>query len=334
MPTRFASASFTTLLFAVALAAGAALPGVARAEGAPAPTPVPRVTVEGVAPPKMVQEQAQAFTKAYAATTAELGQIARWRDPICVQVIGLTPEVAAKVEKRIEDVGQAVGLRVMNPGCSPDLEIVFTDKPQVLMDGVARRREPLLGYFHRHDGAKLKAVTRPIQAWYVTSTAGGAGNTAGTVFAYYESTGLVPKIPIQQYRDVTDDPSVQGPAGCGDAPHFTVCLRSLIKNVLVVADANRLKGQDVGLLSDYIAMLALSQPRSLDGCNSLPSVIDLFAPSPCPGRDVPDGLTPADAAYLTSLYQADPQATLAFQQGDIAERMTSILVKASAADRK
>jgi hypothetical protein len=321
------------LVSCAALLAAAANPAVA-ADAAPGPTAVPSVTVQGQAPPKMIQEEAQAFTRSYPAPTAELGQIARWRDPVCVQVFGLAPDVAAKIRARVENVASAVGLKVEAPGCRADVEIVFTDKPQSLMDGVARKREPLLGYFHRQDRSKLKAVSRPIQAWYVTSTAGGAGNTTGTVFAYYETTGGIPLIPIQQFRDVLDDPSVIGPTGCGDSPHFTVCLRALIKNVLVVADSTRLQGRDAGLLSDYIAMLALSQPRSLDGCNSLASVIDLFAPSGCEGRNIPDGLTPGDAAYLTALYQSDPQAKLAFEQGDIAGRMAKILINAGAVDKK
>jgi hypothetical protein len=249
-------------------------------------------------------------------------------------VFGLAPEAAARMKARVENVGGAVGLTVDKAGCRANIEIVFTGAPQTLMDGVARKREPLLGYFHRQDRGKLKTVTRPIQAWYVTSSAGGAGNTTGTVFAYYETTGGIPLIPIQQFRDVLDDPSVVGPTGCGDSPHFSVCLRSLIKNVLVVADSSRLQGRDAGLLADYISMLALSQPRSLDGCNSLASVIDLFAPSSCEGRAVPDGLTPADAAYLTALYQSDPQAKLAFEQGDIADRMAKILIRAGAADTR
>jgi hypothetical protein len=282
----------------------------------------------------MIQDEARAFTRAYAAPTSELNQIARWRDPLCVQVFGLAPEVAARIKARVENVGDAVGLEADKPGCKANVEIVFTPKPQALMDGVARKRETLLGYFHRQDRAKLKTVTRPVQAWYVTSSAGGAGNTPGAAFAFYETTGGIPLIPIQRFRDVIDDPSVIGPTGCGDSPHFTVCLRALIKNVLIVADSGRLQGRDASLLADYISMLALSQPRSLDGCSGLPSVIDLFAPSSCEGRAVPDGFTPADAAYLTALYASDPEARLAFEQGDIAGRMAKILINAGAIQKK
>jgi len=86
--------------------------------------------------------------------------------------------------------------------------------------------------------------------------------------------------------------------------------------------------RSLGLLADYVTMLALSQPRALGQCNALPSITDLFAP--CPGRPAPTGLTPADAAYLTALY---PQKGAGPQYGDeslVAERMARILSGAKA----
>ncbi|MEI9890004.1 MAG: hypothetical protein WDN45_04615 [Caulobacteraceae bacterium] len=288
------------------------------------------VTVAGVSRPKAIQEQTRRFTDAYAAATPQLGQIARWRDPVCVEVEGLLADLDANVRARVEDVAKAVGRHVETGGCRANIEIVFTEKPQLLMDGVARTRENLLGYYHRHDHAKLKAITRPIQAWYVTSTLGGGGNTNGAVFAYLETSGGVGGLPIQVQREVIDDPSHMSPTGCGDNPNFTACLQGVFKNVLVVADANQLKGKDIGLLSDYVVMLALSQSRQPDACGELPSVMDLFAASACPGRDPPQGLTPADAAYLTALYQADPEAKLLGQKGDISGRMARMLIADSA----
>ena len=102
--------------------------------------------------------------------------------------------------------------------------------------------------------------------------------------------------------------------------------------MFIVADSKTLEGKDVGLVADDLVMLALSQPKSLDGCTALPSVIDVFAKAPCPGRDPPDGLTPADAAYLTALYSADLEAGKAFELGDISGRMAKILIKANAAE--
>jgi hypothetical protein len=81
-------------------------------------------------------------------------------------------------------------------------------------------------------------------------------------------------------------------------------------------------------VTDYLSLLALAQPRSLDGCTALPSVIDLLG-SACRDRGAPDGLMPADAAYLTSLYAANLEANRAGEEGDIASRMASILTKAN-----
>ena len=129
-------------------------------------------------------------------------------------------------------------------------------------------------------------------------------------------------------RGVIDDPDQVSPPGCADAPQIRSCRRSLLSNVFVVADAKALQGRDAGLIADYVVMLTLAQPRSLDGCNSLASVIDLLARSACPGHEAPTGLTPSDAAYLTSLYKADLETRRNFAEADISDRMAQLLIKA------
>jgi hypothetical protein len=57
-------------------------------------------------------------------------------------------------------------------------------------------------------------------------------------------------------------------------------------------------------------------------------VIDLLGPS-CRDRGAPNGLMPADAAYLTSLYAANLEANREGEEGDIESRMASILTKAN-----
>jgi beta-lactamase regulating signal transducer with metallopeptidase domain len=284
-------------------------------------TRIGAVTVRAPPSPAEVRKQTRSFVGSFAAATVKIDQIARWRDPLCVQVAGLVPGEAAEVKARVEDVAKAVGRSVLQPGCRPNVEIVFADRPQGVLDAVAARREPVLGYDHRREAKALKAVTRPIQAWYVTATEGG-GATVG-------NPGVVlGGFPAQTLGRLVDDPDSWPPTGCADSPRFSSCRQSVFDNVLVVVDSGRVRDKSLGLVSDYVAMLALSQPKSLDGCNALPSVTDLFAAA-CPGRDAPDGLTPADAAYLTALYAADPQANKAGQQSEIAWRMAKILVSAN-----
>jgi hypothetical protein len=275
------------------------------------------VTVEAPSTPKIIMRQSWDFTLAFgAAGNPEVDQIDRWWEPVCVQVSGLTAAQQAMIKARIEDVAQAVGLPRARKGCQANVEIVFTDRPQAVMDGVYRRREQLLGYYHRHDGKQLKTVKHPVQAWYVTATR-ALGDRFGALYGINQPTS----------GEVIDDQDNRSPA-CASSP-FSVCADGLFKNVLVVADTKALEGQDAGLLSDYLVMLTLTRPRALDRCNSLPSVLEVLAPGACPhGR--PDGLTPGDAAFLTALYKADLSAKKNFAESDVSDRMAAILIKAAA----
>ncbi len=265
--------------------------------------------------------QAFDFVDAFAAPTPKINQIARWSGSVCVQVTGLAPDKASVIQGRVEDVAKAVGLKITPAGCKPNIQIVFSGEPQKVIDDVFAKNEVLLGYYHRSD-RNLRVVTQPIQAWYATATAGGAGPNAGMAFSAASSdVGSTGVQGGQTLNAVLDSPDSHPPTGCGDS-HFSACLRSVFENVLVVVDLKKVK-QNVGVISDYVTVLALAQPRSLEGCKALPSITDLFAS--CPGRAAPDQLTPADAAYLTALYQIDPEAKKAVQQGDLANRMTKML---------
>ncbi len=303
--------------------------GAGMAQSAAAPTTVAPVTVQAPAKPKVVEKQAHSFVESHAAVpNPEVGQFGRWRDPVCVEVVGLpSADDAATIKRRIESVARAVGLPAARPRCTANVEIVFSDQPQRVMDRVAERREYLLGYHHVHEHDRLKAVTRPIQSWYVTASQGNGFGVGPLVFSE------VP-ISIQNRTKVIDDPDNAPPVGCANSRISSSCLQSEFANVFIVADSKALNGKDAGLVADDMVMLALSQPRSLAGCEALPSVLDVFATPPCPGREAPDGLTPADAAYLTALYATDLEAKKAVEQSDIAGRMARILVKANAPGRQ
>jgi hypothetical protein len=318
MPHRLASlltASALTFAASAALAQSAPVRSAAGVSAAPPALAVAPLTVQGVAPPKMIERESDDFVhKLTVAPNPEVDQIDRWRDPVCVEVLGVQADQAALIKTRIESVAGSLGLPKTSANCSANVEILFTGRPQAMMDAVAQRREQLLGYYYRHDGVHLKTVTRPIQAWYVSATVG--------------SSSYPTNFPWR--LEIRDDQDNQVPTGCGNSHIFTVCLQSVLKNVLVVADSKAVEGKDAGMVADYLAMLTLAQPKSLDGCNALASVIDAFAKSACDGREAPQGLTPGDAAYLTALYQADPEATKWSQQADIAGRMAKILIKANA----
>lgn len=313
-------------LTATAALAQAAPAGPAANQAASSPgTTVAPVTVTS-SKTGVVERQSYAFVKSHSAPDQpEIGQFGRWRDPVCVEVVGLPQEdEAAKIKARIESVAEAVGVPKAPAHCQANVEIVFSERPQQVMDMVAKRREYLLGYWHVHLRDQLKRVTHPIQSWYVTAT-----QAEGSTDAVLALNGLA---GVAQHRSakMIDDPWQRPPSGCA-ASHFTSCLTSEFDNVFIVADSKALEGKPLGLVADYMVMLALSRPRSLDRCDALESVLDLFATPACPSLKPPDGLTPADAAYLTSLYEADLRAKAWGEHGEIALRMSQILLKANAA---
>jgi hypothetical protein len=305
----------------------------------PAPaTAVSPLTVEG-ASRATLQKQTQAFVESYAQPTRKLGLLARWTSPACVAVTGLVPAQAAEFKTKIEAVAKAVMAPVGGPKCAPNVQIVFTQQPQRTLDAATSRNPAIRG----DDGAKT--VTRPIQAWYATYDLGFEAQSAGPM-----DDGPPPPDGAHMAAHVTQErfavnqgalfarPCVDPGARTrkitlkGGKTVDVPCPQSTLLNVLIIVDVAHMGDVSVDLAADYLALVALSQPkpRSLDGCLALPSVLDLYAKE-CPGREAPAGLTGPDKAYLASLYAADLAQVQNDTQGqakDIAGRMVKSLTSA------
>ena len=303
-------------------AAAEAAPAPAMAEPDPSTTELESVTVEAkrLTRPE-IEKRSLGFVQTYATPSAKLDQFTRWRDPICVVVDGnVSADTAAGIRTRIEGVAKSLGLRVHSARCAQNIEILFSSKPQYWLDWIAAHRDAALGFHTVPQTKRLKTVVRSVQAWYVTSTHSDAmGSAAGLV-----GTGVN---GFSTQAETVDNIEGASPAGCGYS-RLTSCLESVFSNVLVFVDNGQLDDQKLGPIADYLAMLTLSQPRSLDGCAAFPSVIDLLAPN-CTDRATPEGLTSADKAYLQALYSADLQARRASQEADVASRMAANLAKAA-----
>ncbi len=114
-----------------------------------------------------------------------------------------------------------------------------------------------------------------------------------------------------------------------NAPNYTVTgsrlrdgLHSGFLNVVIVADPAKLTDYEMGALADYIAFLALAQPRSLDDCAALPSILNLLAPH-C--ANAAAEISSGDIGYLRALYRMTPDATLRGQKDEIAYQMRKTL---------
>jgi beta-lactamase regulating signal transducer with metallopeptidase domain len=318
--------------------------------------PAPQAEAAPAAPvqPADPKDQATNFVDFFASTDQHV--LARWRDPVCVKVFGLSADQAAAVEARVEQVAKSVGARARPAGCKGvNVEIQFTGDPQDTLDSVSGRTPRALGDW---SGTRVqKTVTLPIQAWYLTNGGTVAENSRNNadgmkVRVLYQAMATPCNCDLSGSSAVLgagpqangsyvppgstwgSNPWSQGSpgSGWGAAPGANRAfggpqrdLHRNFANALVIVDTHRTEGRNLGLVSDYVALLTLSQPVGLGRCNVLPSVTDLFAD--CPGRTAPDGLTSADAAFLTALYAAKT-GNKGDEQADIATHMASILDKA------
>lgn len=296
-------------------------PPAASAQG---PSPRPESITVTAAKSRATVEK---FAKAFFTPTKLAEKIARWESGVCPVTIGQPPGVASLVTDRVKDIAASVGAPVNgNEACTPNIQIVFTTTPQALLDDVRAHDPDYLGY--AEDSAareRLATITRPIQAWYSTETIDldgrrqvdssrrlGIAMNNITAFAMPFSMGVNRdpiSLPYATYAKVTGN-------------HINNGVRSGFNHVLIVVDSSTLAGRGLNPLGDYIAMLALSQLRSLDVCQQLPSIVNMMAPN-C--NQAMEGMRTADLAYLRGLYKMDADKDLLRQQNEIADRMQEAL---------
>ncbi|HEV7383468.1 MAG TPA: hypothetical protein VGN89_01220, partial [Phenylobacterium sp.] len=248
----------------------------------PSPSAPPANTVEGITviAPKLEQdklpEMVTKFVQGHGATS-RIEQLSRWSVPLCPQTGGLSAPFNAYVSARVKLVAAAVGAPLerqsnRNFPCKTNLLIIFTTRPQELMDNVRKHHSDALGFHYAAQAERLAHFDRPFKAWYVTGT--------------------------QAEGDLIQEDKEFGMAQGGAAgSRLTKRLASRFIGVLVVIDANQIIGHQIRAISDDVAMLSLARANDLKGCSQLPTILDFLSPE-CPVTADPEGLSAYDVAYL------------------------------------
>ena len=272
---------------------------------------IDRSTLEHVIVPR--------FVESHGTPSERIGQVGRWYDGVCPQTTGLQPLYNEYISRRVVEGARSVGAPTKRAGeCTDNVEIIFTAQPQELLDHLASKYVTLLGYSERPK--QLQQFSHAIQAWYVTGTRSlrtvrsplpGADRDSSASPTWNASP------PALTGGMQMDSPwtALHGQAGSllGDAE------RSEFSRVTVIADAHALVDYRLQAVADYIAMLVLTR-TALDGCNPLPSIVDLLSPD-CGARARPQGITDADTAYLRALYSSNLELKVNFEKGEMRSRM-------------
>ena len=271
---------------------------------------IPEVTVMAPRPPtpqELAGESVPNFVASHAVPSIVIHQIPRWRTSLCPVTIGLSPAFNQFVSARIEAVAAAVGApQHSNAECKyHNVEIFFSAEPQKQLDEFVKFDARVLGFHYPHQTKRLATFNRPIQGWYVTATRSDSGGQA-----------VDDPLPLP-----VGPPGFWSPVPPGElGSRLNNGRSSVIINALIGVDINRVIGMSIGSISDYIAMLVLSQSKSPDTCGQLPSIIDLMA-SNCTDRERPTQVTAGDLAFLHALYKVNLSSPVELEQSSLEDHM-------------
>ena len=300
---------FTVLLTAIAPVLLFAFTVAAQEQAADSALQGVAVETVIVTAPKLRPEKAlDNFIIAHAAVSPFLGKIARWKTGICPLTIGLTPELNLYVTQRIVRVAMTAGapLDASEP-CRPNIVVLATPEPQKVLDFIREKRVALLGFHYRPQAQRLATMTLPVQAWYSTATEDFKGFIMADMASGDMGYGVMSTLGYPGGVNVSG-------SRLGDG------LKSQFTTAVIIVDTNKIAGQEIGPLADYIAMLALSQGRYYDVCQDIPTITNLMAPG-CGGDMKPKALTDIDVTYLRGLYKMDAGSSFMGQRGSIAYEM-------------
>jgi hypothetical protein len=272
---------------------------------------LPQVEVIAPRPPdpsELAGESVPNFIRTHSRPGIVTDQLARWRVGVCPVAFGLEPAFNSFVAARIVAVAASVGAPHGDLAhCEPNVRIIFSPEPEKTIAAFAQRLPQIFGFHYRTQRQRLTTFNHPIQGWYITETEGENG------------IAIDDPMPLQMADSPGSLPTRQVP-GARLGSRLTTGRNSWLVHVLIIADRNKVTGYTVGSVSDYFAMLTLSQTRSPDTCGQLPSILDLMV-AECGDRAKSEAVTAGDLAFLKALYAIDLREGLDLERSYIQDNM-------------
>jgi hypothetical protein len=196
--------------------------------------------------------------------------LARWNTPICPLVAGLPSERGEFILARVSQVARDSHAPLAAEHCTPNLFVIDTDNPDLLLEKWSQRHRGLLNTCNGMGYIKAFLHSRqPVRVYYNGK-------------CRYSSGGAVMGSHMR-YTDVQE-----------------------LTSVIIVVDSQRTTDLNIGQLADYVAMVGLAQVRADADSGEAPSILSLFGkPDPRP-----QGLSRWDQSFLHGLYTTNQSSVL------------------------
>jgi hypothetical protein len=229
---------------------------------------------------------------------------ARWQGRVCVGVHNLENSVAAQyLVDRISRLALDVGLTPGEPGCAPDVIVVFTTEGKELAAALVEK-EPLA--FRPWGGVAgmqlgLEALDefvqseKPVRWWHVSMPV--------------DAQSGQPAVRMPGQRDYPTV-KVAGPSflhsGVVDA----------MQRAIIIVDGKKLTGTTWEQLGDYLAVVSLAQIDPAAEPAEFDSILNLFS-----NPAAYSGLTDWDRSYVRALYAFDQERITRLQDNSVISEM-------------
>jgi hypothetical protein len=227
---------------------------------------------------------------------------ARWHGSVCIGVHNLEQTAAQYIVDRISELAVEVGLKPGEPGCGPDVIVIFaTDAKQVATQMVENwprlfRPGATIGDLTLSRAAlgEFAESERAVRWWHVSMPVDARTGQRAV---------RLPGDPIPTI-------GVAGPSLIHSG------IRDDLRNVFVVVDATKLTGTTWQQLADYLAVVSLAQVDPDANPAAFDSILNLFS-----NPAAYSGLTDWDRSYVRALYDFDQERTPRGQTSDLVSRM-------------
>ncbi|HSG57489.1 MAG TPA: hypothetical protein VLA45_18710 [Paracoccaceae bacterium] len=223
--------------------------------------------------------------------------LARFQDPLCPGIAGLTAEVAGLVIDRIRENAGLVDLAVQDDGCTPNFIVAVVEDGQAML---ARMIEQSPGRFQYMDSVDKRRMLEPgpVHVW--------------TDVLPMTLTGM----PIPRVRDLVEPPIM---SAWVSHSLISTSVRNDIGMVWVFLDREEVRALSLRQLADYATMRGLVQtdPPAETGISTILGLFNENGPWP-------EELTDFDRAYLAAVYEPIANMPAAYNIGRVAAELRAI----------
>lgn len=232
---------------------------------------------------------------------------ARWHRSVCVGVHNLKNDLAQYIVDRISNAALNVGLEAGEPGCTPQVNIIFAvDGQQMaanMVESEPRLFRPVMGQAGMDLGLEalddFAESERPVRWWHVSVPIAAA--TGQAAIGLPNSACPAPCAPVV---------TVEGPSRLHSG------IRDDLAYVIIIVDASAVTGTTWQQLADYLTVISLAQIDPRANLQEFDSILNLFT-----NPSAYSGLTDWDQNYLHAVYTFPQERVRRIQANELVSRI-------------